>query len=268
LTDATRETPRYLIQSAATTLEVLLIFSQPPGRFSPSEIAALMDIDRNQAFRCLRTLQHVGFIRLDEDDRFVLTPLTVQLAASAQPQTSLIAAAKPFLDELSQRTGETVNLFLREGDAVVVVDHREGLKPVRLVTELGRRASLHAGACPKAVLAFLPSAEQDAVLAQLATYPTYTPFTAVSAAVLAQELSVIRRRGYAISDLDVDPDARGVGAPIFEQAGRVTGAVSVGGPSSRMTPSRLTELGEAIVDTAQLISRQLGFIGQAPARGG
>ncbi len=260
----TKDAPRYLIQSAAHTLEVLLTFGHPPGRFSPSEIAARLDIDRNQAFRCLRTLQHVGFVRLEEDDRFVLTPLVEQLAASAQPQTSLIAAAKPFLDDLSQQTGETINLFVRDGDAVTGVDHREGLRPVRLVTALGRRTPLHAGACPKAVLAYLSTDEREAVLAQLGSYPRYTQATATSPQALRGELDLIRARGYAVSDCDVDMDARGVGAAIFDAAGRVTGAVSVGGPSSRMTPPRLAELGDLIVLTAHHISRQLGHNGPAP----
>ncbi len=94
MTQTAKDVPRYLIQSAASTLEVLLVFGHQPGRFSPSEVAVRLGIDRNQAFRCLRTLQHVGFVRLEEDDRFVLTPLTSQLAAAAPPQTSLISAAR------------------------------------------------------------------------------------------------------------------------------------------------------------------------------
>ena len=265
ITQATKDVSRYLIQSAASTLEVLLMFGHPPGRFSPSEVASRMNIDRNQAFRCLRTLQHVGFVRQGDDERFVLTPLVKQLAASAQPQTSLISAARLSLDDLLQFTGETINLFVRNGETLIGIDHREGLRSVRLVTQLGQSSLLHAGASPKAALAFLSSSEQTAVLAQLPTYPRYTSKTVISPDALREELKVIRVRGYAISDGDVDPDARGVGAPIFDVAGQVTGAVSVGGPSSRMTPARLAELGATIVSTAHLISRQLGYNGASPA---
>ena len=258
MTQTAKDSPRYLIQSAASTLEVLLIFGHPPGRFSPSEIAARLDIDRNQAFRCLRTLQHVGFVRPEEDDRFVLTSLVGQLAAFARPHTSLIVAARPFLDELSQATGETINLFERDGEMLRGIDHREGLRPVRLVTELGQRVFLHAGACPKAVLAHLSQTEQETVLAKLDSFPHYTEMTSISAGALRQELAVIRTQGYAISDCDIDPDARGVGAPIFNAQGQPRGAVSVGGPSSRMTPARLAELGALIQETAHHISRQLG----------
>lgn len=258
MTQATKDVPRYLIQSAALTLEVLLVFGRHPYRYTPSEMAQQLDLDRNQAFRCLRTLQHVGFIRLDDDDRFVLTTLVDQLAAASHPQPTLVNAAQNLMDEVSQSTGETVNLFVLEGDHLICVDHRDGLRPVRLVTEPGRRTPLHAGACPKAVLSFLPSAQQDAVLAQLPSLPRFTAHTELDPDVLQQELEATRLRGYAISDLDIDEEARGVGAPIFNAADQVIGAISVGGPASRMNPKRLVELGDIIRSAAQHISRQLG----------
>ena len=259
---AVLEAPRYLIQSAATTLEVLLAFGRPPYRFSPAEIALAVDIDRNQAFRCLRTLQHVGFIRQDEGERFVLTSLVEQLAGASQGQPTLARAAKTVMDELSQSTGETVNLFALDGLEALCVDHREGLRQVRLITIVAERRPLHAGACPKAMLAALPQAQQDEVLNDLASLPAYTAATLTSPGELAQDLQATRDRGYAISDLDVDEEARGVGAAVFNAKGEVIGAVSVGGPASRMTPERTAALGQQIVEAARLISRQLGFNAQ------
>ncbi|GGR10570.1 IclR family transcriptional regulator [Deinococcus ruber] len=255
------DVPRYLIQSAATTLEVLLTFGKAPYRFTPSEVAQHLQIERNQAFRCLRTLQHVGFVRQDEDERFVLTSLVEQLASASQGQPSLAKAAKVVMDELSQSTDETVNLFALEGLEALCVDFREGLRQVRLVTSPAERRSLHAGACPKAMLAYLPPAQQNEVLQSLPELPAYTPYTLLDAQKLQSDLESIRLRGYAISDLDVDEEARGVGAAIFGAQGQVVGAVSVGGPASRMTPARIEALGQQIVEAARLISRQLGFNG-------
>ncbi|WP_425148711.1 IclR family transcriptional regulator [Deinococcus sp.] len=255
------EGPRYLIQSAATTLEVLLAFGHPPYRFTPSEVAQQLQIDRNQAFRCLRTLQHVGFIQQDEGERFMLTALVQQLAGAAQGQPSLARASKAVMDELSQSTGETVNLFALEGLEALCVDSREGLRPVRLAPSLAERRPLHAGACPKAMLAALPPELQAQVFEALAGLPRYTPATQLDAAALSDELQLICRRGYAVSDLDVDEEARGVGAAIFGAGGEVLGAVSIGGPASRMGTAQVELLGARIVEAARLISRQLGFNG-------
>lgn len=262
----TKEQPRYLIQSALSTLEVLLVFGRPPHRFSPSEVAQQLGVDRNQAFRSLRTLQHVGFVRVEDDDRFVLTGLVDQLSAVSQPQTSLVAAARAAMDDIVQATGETVNLFRLDGLEMVCVDHRDGLRPVRLVTEPGRRTPLHAGACPKAALAFLPPARQEEVIALLPDLPRFTPHTLGAPDDLRAELAATRARGYAISDRDIDEEARGVGAAVFGPDERVVGAVSVGGPASRMTPARLAELGDVIQGAAHRVSRQLGYNGPVYAR--
>ena len=255
------ESPRYLIQSAATTLEVLLAFGRPPFRFTPSEIAGQLEIDRNQAFRCLRTLQHVGFVRQDEGEHFVLTTLVDHLAGASQGQPSLARAAKAMMDELSQSTGETVNLFALDGLQAVSVDHREGLRQVRLVNSVSERRPLHAGACPKAMLAALPIAVQEEMMGHLSQLPKYTPATIITPDALRQELRTILQLGYAVSDLDVDEEARGVGAAIFGSEGKVVGAISVGGPASRMNTARVAEFGEQIVRAARLISRQLGYNG-------
>jgi DNA-binding IclR family transcriptional regulator len=256
------DSPRYLIQSAATTLEVLLAFGRPPFRFTPSEIAGQLEIDRNQAFRCLRTLQHVGFVRQDEGEHFVLTTLVDHLAGASQGQPSLARAAKAMMDELSQSTGETVNLFALDGLQAVSVDHREGLRQVRLVNSVSERRPLHAGACPKAMLAALPIAVQEEMMGHLSKLPKYTPATIVTPDALREELRTILQLGYAVSDLDVDEEARGVGAAIFGSEGKVVGAISVGGPASRMNTARVAEFGEQIVRAARLISRQLGYNGR------
>lgn len=260
MTEAIRQAPpRYVIQSAANTLEVLLAFGRPPYKFTPSEMASTLGMDRNQAFRCLRTLFHVGFVHVDEEDRYLLTTLVDQLSSVTHQSPSLITVAQPYMDEVLQSTGETVNLFILDDIEVTCIDHRDGVKPVRLVSEVGRRFPLHAGACPKAVLAFVPHEVQQAVLQQLLNLPKFTPHTVNTPEALQTEIRLTQSRGYAISDLDVDEDARGVGAPIFAGNGTVIGAISVGGPASRMSSERLAELGEFITETALLISRHLGY---------
>lgn len=261
MSQTTQDTPRYVIQAATNTLEALLAFGRPPHRFTPSELAQELDVDRNQAFRCLRTLFHVGLVRVDEDDRYVLTGLVKQLAPVAESQLSLVSTARAFMDEVSQTTGETVNLFVLDGDEVTCVDHRDGLRPVRLVSGLERRIPLYAGACPKAVLAFLPAEQQRAVVERVADFPALTPQTIRTADALWEEVHQIRAAGYAISDRDIDEEARGVGAPIFRADGQVIGAISVGGPASRMTPQRINELAGIITSVARLISRHLGYNG-------
>lgn len=254
---------QYVISSAYRTLQVLLAFSATPHRFSLAEMAAKIGVDKNQTYRSLKTLEEAGFLRIDEDGRFILTPiLGVLNAASADSQqASLVDAAAPHLDRLSAETGETVNLFALAGDHAVCVDRRDSNRRVRLASVLGLSVPLHAGAVPKAILAHLPEAEQERIIAKLGTYPTYTPKTIRQAAALRRDLAATRARGYSIADEDYDSEARGVGAPIFDHSGRVVGGVSVGGPSFRVSGEMLEQFGEMLVPVARAIARQLGYTG-------
>ncbi len=254
---------QYVISSAYRTLQVLLAFSAPPHRFSLAEMAAKIEVDKNQTYRSLKTLEEAGFIRMDEDGRFSLTTiLGVLNAASANSQgASLVDVAAPYLDKLAAETQETLNLFVLAGEVAVCVDRRDSSKPVRLASVLGLSVPLHAGAVPKAILAHLPESEQARILARLPSFPQYAAKTQMNPKMLGLELAETRQRGYSISNEDYDSEARGVGAPIFDHTSRVIGGLSVGGPSFRISEEALAAFGRLIVAVSKTISRQLGYTG-------
>lgn len=250
---------QYVIQSALRTLQLLLVFGKPPHRFTLSELMRDTDVERNQLYRSLKTLEAAGFLAADDDGRFGLTRAVNLLSAGvADRRASLVEVAAPHLDALAAETGEHVNLFALASDHAICIDRRESVHLVRLGSIVGQAVALHAGAVPKAMLAFLDDGRRERVLARLAELPSYTPTTQHDETALRRELDAIRARGYSISDEDFDASARGVGAPIFDDSQQVVGGVSVGGPSFRVGPQDLTRLGSLIVRTAKAISQGLG----------
>ncbi len=269
MSNATQDLPtesansRYIIASAYRTLEILRAFSAPPHRFSLAELTGVMALDKGQTYRSLKTLEEAGFLHYNDDGRFSLTPLlnVLSVAAIGGQSASLAELAAPYLNRLSVETGESVHLFALVDDRAVCVGIRESKHSVRLSAALGASAPLHAGASPKAMLAYLPMAEQERILAELPDYPKYTDQTLLDTEMLRETLSSIRTRGYAVSDEDVDAGARGVGAPIFDLTGEVVGAISVGGPTYRVDDATLRTFSTLIVQGAQAVSRQLGYAG-------
>lgn len=266
--DLTKTTPtkshsQYVITSALRTLEILCAFGQPPHRYSLAELVGSLKLDKGQGYRSLKTLEEAGFLHLDEDGRFALTPLlsTLGVAATKSENVSLTEAAVPVLNWLASETGETVHLFAHVLDRAVCIGIRESQHSVRLSAALGVSAPLHAGASPKAILAFLAATEQDRIIREIVNYPKYTVHTLTDAEQLKAELARVHVQGYAVSDEDVDADARGVGAPIFDLTGSAVGAISVGGPSYRIDDTTLQHFSTLIVQGAQAISRQLGYAG-------
>ncbi|GAB6876216.1 IclR family transcriptional regulator [Thermaerobacter litoralis] len=258
----------YVIHAVVKALDVLFAFREPPHEHSLADVARITGLGKNQCFRCLKTLEAYGLVRLGDHGRYVLTPMLLSLAVLAAEERSLIRVAQPILDRLAAETGETVHLIALVDGMAVVIDRRDGPAGLRLATPLGARSPLHAGAVPKAMLAFMPEAEQNRVLDMLPFLPRYTERTVVDPQQLRAELAEIRRRGYAISDEDIETGARGVGAPIFDARGRVVAGVSAGGPSLRIPRERLEHLGELVRLAARDISRQLGYAGAVGAAAG
>src|SRR5690606_32730640 len=253
LTESGRERNPYVINSALRTLQVLHAFAMPPHRLGLADIVEKLGLERNQAYRSLKTLEAAGFLVPTDDARFEPGAAAAALATATMRfhSTAVIDVAGPFLDRLSEQTRETVHLIIRSGDKAVCVDRRESPQSVRLVSILGRTVPLVVGAVPKAILAWLPETEREAVLATVADQPAYTDKSIRDPARLRAELALIRQRGYSLSDEDFDAHAKGVGAPIFGGEGTVVGGISVGGPSFRIGDATLERCAGLVKEVAQ-----------------
>jgi DNA-binding IclR family transcriptional regulator len=263
--EAATERNPYVLTSALRTLQVLHAFAMPPHRLGLADVVAQLGVERSQAYRSLKTLEAAGFLVQNGDARFEPGPAAAALATAAVrfESASVIEVAGPFLDRLGEETRETVHLFVRTGDHAVCVDRRESPQSVRLVSVLGRSLPLHAGAVPKAILAWLGPDERAAVLARLSDLPAYTARTTRDARALEEELDAIRARGHSISDEDFDASARGAGAPIFSGDGQVVAGISVGGPSFRVDEGTLSRFAQLVRAAAEGISRRLAFAGRS-----
>lgn len=252
---------QYVITSAYRTLQVLLSFAVPPHRYSLADIVSRMGLEKNQAYRSLKTLEAAGLVHMLEDERFALTSLLHNLssAGAVSEQPDLAALARSYLDALVQESRESVNLFVRAGNVAVCIDRRDSPEQVRLASVLGLSVPLHAGAVPKVILAHLPASEQQAVFERLPDLPRYTDKTVLDADALQQELEHIKQQGYSVSDEDYDASARGVGAAIFDASGQVIGGISVGGPSFRVDDATLERFAQLITRVARDLSAQLGY---------
>jgi DNA-binding IclR family transcriptional regulator len=161
--------------------------------------------------------------------------------------------------DLTERSRETVHLAVLDGDEVVNVEQLSGPHMVREASWVGRRTPLYCVANGKALLAFLPMAQVERILA--GPLPAITKQTITSPRRLRKELELVRERGYAQALGEIEEGLHGVAAPIRNAAGAVIASVSASGPAYRVTTDRLPELGALVVEAAVQISNRLGFSG-------
>jgi DNA-binding IclR family transcriptional regulator len=235
------------VQRAAALLEAIAGSAGP--RTAP-ELAELCGLNRSTAWRLLATLEEEGLVDRDPaSNRYSIGPAATRLAAAATD--SLPRAARPHLEELSRRTGETVSLAVPRRLQLVYVDQVQA-PHVMAADWLGRAVPLHATSTGKALLATLPPEELDAALTQ--SLLPFTDSTITDPAELREELARTRRRGYAVSRGELEAALWGASAPVRDREQRAIAVVSVWGAEARLK-GRLDELGRAAAATAGAVAR-------------
>ncbi len=233
--------------------------SERPLRFR--DLAQLTGLPKGTLHRILQALIERRLVRLDEaDSTYRLGHRLFELAHKVWAAFDIRGAAAPELDRLAQETGESVTLAELDQGAALYVDERNSSQPFGLRIGVGRRAPLHATAIGKALLAFLPPAEQQGQLARLGL-ERFTAATIVLPEQLAQELALTRARGYAISEEEHLEGVSAVAAPVLDHRGRPIAAIGVLGPRYRLTGDRLHTTGRELMQAARRISGNVGATG-------
>ncbi|MEX2540619.1 MAG: IclR family transcriptional regulator [Trueperaceae bacterium] len=246
------------------TAVLLFLASSHEGR-TFTEIREALGIGKSTAHRFLATLENNGLVRRTRDDgRYYLGLVALRIGVAAGNQLELRKSIRPFLTELTQRTGETSNLVVLDGTKPVFIDNVESTNTLRIYSRVGRHTSPYATSAGKALLAYQSPTYVEEVLASEA-FERRTERTIVSREVFLAELERVRRQGFAVDDEEGELGARCVGAPIINGPGIALAAISISGPSARVSQQRVPELARIVVEVAEHAQRALGIHPTQPA---
>lgn len=228
------------------------------------ELSAQVQLLPSTAHRLLATLAERGYVAQNPDTgRYLLSYKVVELAGNASRRvTYLRALARPRLEEVCRVIGETTKLVLLEGASIVYLDHVESSHSVRGFVRMGQSLPAHATASGKAILAFQSVEAVALVTAQDSFGAKLTPNTVSSAEQLAEELALVRARGYSIDDEEHEEGVVCAAAPILDHEGLACAAISISGPADRVRKAGPHEIGEILRAQTAEISAELGC--QAP----
>jgi hypothetical protein len=153
-------------------------------------------------------------------------------------QTTMRKIGRPVLEELARITGETVSLAALEGREVFYLDVMESAHTFRLVSQIGMCHPACCTALGKVMLAFHSEEEQDNLISGI-EFKRLTHHTITRSANLRKELTLIRQRGYSLENEELYLGSRCIRAPIFDESDRVVAALSVSGPTTRVTREKV-----------------------------
>lgn len=243
----------YAIQTVMNALRMLEVF-HAESEMGVSELARRLGLHKNNAFRLLATLELAGYMQqTPETDRYHLGPRCLELGQAFLRTHTLINQARPILEELAESMGETAHLGILRGDEVV---HLDGVLPEQLVLtslRVGERLPAYCTALGKVLLRDEAFETPDRVLIR------HTDKTLVDPAKLADELRAVALRGYATDVEEFATGLRCVAAPVRDVSSNAIAAISLSGPSLRLSEEVLHgTAARAVAAAAAQLSQKLG----------
>ncbi len=204
-------------------------------------------------YRLLQTLTNQGMLAYDPDRQtYSLGVRLVRLAHAAWQQSSLAPIARRHIDLLSGNIGKTVHLAQLDGGQVLYVDKRNAANPIEMFSQAGKVGPGYCTGVGKAMLAFLPKAQQDRAISQQA-FHSYTAHTLTTPEQLRSDLASIKTAGVAFDREEHEPQIICIAAPILSLSGRVIGGLSVTSSTLRHSMADLEALKPALLETAKNI---------------
>lgn len=208
--------------------------------------------------KILNTLRVHGFVSQNEKtDRYSLGSAALQLGMAMLSQFNIVRVARPFLESLTEQTGETTFLAIREGVTAIYVDKEVSSNPIRMDAAVGVSRPLNCTAVGKVFLAF-DNGDLLTEAANAGVFEKSTPNSIMDVQELKKNIARIRQTGYAIDNREFHTEAICVAAPIFGANGKLIAALTTSGVATRME-GNIQDIAEDVIDKANQISRSIGY---------
>ena len=239
-------------------LKLLELFTYERSSLTLREVAELSGLSKPTALRLLNTLEVNGYLTRDKGKAYCLGLKFLELGNFVAERLDVRTAAIPHMDQLLFLVDQAVNLVIRDGLEAVYIEKRETAHPVRMYTRVGRRAPLYSGACPRALLAFLPEKEREDIIDQLIIEP-YMEATPKDKDELRRRIAQEKAQGYTYSRGELFDGTAALGVPIRDYSRRVVASLSISGPQSSFIEDKHPYLLKALQKAAADISADLGY---------
>ena len=240
-------------QAVDRAAQLLIRVVHGGGPVTFTELAAASGLAKSTTSRLLMALERNGLVQRDARGRYRPGEVFVSYAWRGGTEAGLVAVAQPFLDRLGDATGETINLGVASRGMVEQIAQTDSTYLIGGTNWVGLSVPLYCAALGKVLLAYAAAELPPGRLEQR------TGRTITSRAALELDLREVRRRGYAVTDEELEPGLVAVAAPVYRDGGSVVAALSVSAPATRLTRARIPGVAAQCVAEAAALSAVLGY---------
>ena len=245
------KTPPKGAQAALRAIRLLKLFTIEKPDLSLTQVSLGADLNKTTTHRLLRALESENLVQRNSvNGRYSLGAGLMALGVQALSSSDLRRRARPILKLLARDTGETAQLEVPVQDGMLILDEVTGRHVVSATGNIGTHWPMHATSSGKAYIAYDPI-----TFDQLPdSFSALTKNTITTKIKMKQQVESILKRGFSESVDELEPGYSCVGIAVFDALGNIQGALSIGGPSHRMTADRRLEIGVALKNASDRLS--------------
>lgn len=237
-------------QAVARAAALVDLVVQTDAPMSFTKLSEEVGLSRSTTSRLLAALERAELVEREESGAFVPGRLFSLYASRHDPWTELVRLARPVLEQLAARTGETVNLGVPSGDTVAQVAQIDTQFVLGSRNWVGVDVPAHCSALGKVLYAF------DVLRLPAGALARPTKKSVGSATRLRAELAEVRERGFAQAIDELEVGLTAVAAPVHGPNGTVVAALGVSGPGARLT-AQIDQVGRLLIEQADALTRLL-----------
>ena len=271
LPEQTGRRPTYPITSVDNALRLLALFRERE-KVRLSDAREHLGVAHSTAHRLLAMLAYHGFVQQDKDSRVYLAgPALVEIGLAAVRHMDIRRHARPVLEGLAGRYGETAHLSVLEAGKVRYLDAVESSRALRVAARTGTALAANCTASGKAMLAALPAPELAALFPGgpgAPALPALTGHSITSRGQLEDELAAVRERGFALNREESEDGVASVAVAVLDGRRAPVAALSVSAPVSRLPDGLAGEIAAQLRVEAQRLAALAGLGSRGHGDGG
>lgn len=252
--------PKVRVQSLSRGLKLLETVVKAGRQVSNAELDDVLPIERSSIFRLLQTLVDEGYLSQDRQTKqYEAGPKILELANHLTQSMQLLRVCHPYIEELTELSGETSHCAVLNGTQVVFVDHVLSPHAVGVTIRAGRMEPIYCTALGKALVVDLSEADLEELFNAI-ELKAYTSNTIVSFHAFLEEMKHVRGEGIAVDDEEYAPGLRCVAAPIWDFSRKCIGSIGISGPTVRLDDKAMAAAQGYVRGVAERLCRNLGYI--------
>lgn len=251
-----------LIDTVKRVFVILEAFTSTQPRMRLQEVVNKTALPKVTVLRFLRTLTSLNYLCFDAETKlYSLSPRVMSLGFTALSGVDVREAARPFLERLSETTGQNVNLGILDGIDVVFVERIKRKQMLNIDLEVGSRFNAYRSSIGQVILGYMDRTDCERVVKELLRDPEIASLAGPKGKLLYSNLENIRKNGYALNDELFAHGLRAIGAPVFNHRGAVDAGINITFFSYQVTREELIERYSApLISTASQISAARGYV--------